>query len=441
MHLLKNFHILNPEEDDFVFFKGSLLIKNGKIEKISRSPQEFDEEKDSSIEIIDGNFNRLIFPGFIQTHIHLCQTLHRHLAEDMSLMEWLKDELWPYEADLNREKMGRAIIMALKELVSSGTTAVLDMGTVRQQDVIFETMARVGFRYTGGKAMMDNVLDPPEGLAETMDDSINESMRLCERFHCTNDGLLHYALSPRFMLSCSNELLRQVKILSDENDLIIHTHGAEHPAEVRFIKEKTGLGNIAYLDNIGALNANTVIAHAVHLDDDEKEILEDYSLAVVHCPSANLKLGSGIAPIIEYLQRDIKVGLGTDSAPCNNSLSIFSEMKLASLIQKGIHNNPLVMTAEDVLRLVSLRGAEIIKMGDRLGRIEEGMDADLVILDMDTPQTYNYEQDPAAAVVFGADARNVVATMVRGKFLYRQGRFSETIEALDRCFNTPLRVL
>lgn len=441
MYLLKDFHILNPQEKEFDFYKGSLLIKNGKIAKIYREPEQPESADRFGVEIISGHTNKLLFPGFIQSHIHLCQTLCRNLAEEIPLLKWLKDEVWPYEATLDRKKMGRAVIMALKEIVSSGTTAVLDMGSLHQQEVIFEIMGRVGFRYTGGKAMMDDAPDAPEGLRESTGASLDESIRLYERFHRSNDRLLHYALSPRFLLSCSSELLRQVKVFSDDNDLIIQTHAAEHPAEVESIKEKTGSGNLAYLDEIGALNSNTVIVHAVHLDKKEKEILQDYDISVAHCPSANLKLGSGIAPAAEYLQKGIKVGLGTDGAPCNNSLSIFPEMKLACLLQKGINNDPLLMPAEESLRMVSLRGAEIIKMGDTVGSIAEGMDADLVFFDMDTPQTYNFDKNPAAAIVFGADARNVSATMVRGNFLYREGKFSTTIEALDRSFNSTLRVL
>jgi len=439
--LLKDFYILNPAETEFEFYRGSILVRDGKIEKIYREPETPEPGEIQGAEMIPGFSRKMIFPGFIQSHIHLCQTLHRNLAEEIPLLQWLKDEVWPYEASLDRKKMGQAVMMALKDIIRSGTTAVLDMGTVHQQEVIFEIMTKVGFRYTGGKAMMDNDADTPAGLKESTAQSIDDSMRLYEKFHRGNDKLLHYALSPRFLLSCTDDLLRQVKILSDENDIILQTHASEHPEEVEFIKKKTGLGNIAYLDKIGALNSNTVITHAVHADEGEKEIMRDYSLSVVHCPSTNLKLGSGIAPISGYIRDGITVGLGCDGAPCNNSLSVLPELKLACLLQKGINHAPLLMPPEESLRMVSLRGAEIIKMGDRVGSIDEGKDADLVILDMDTPQTYNFEQNPAAAIVFGADSRNVEATMVKGDFLYRDGNFSTTIEALDRSFNSALRLV
>ncbi len=429
--LLRRFHILNPTADKFSFFKAHLLVKDGMIEKIFKEDESLPYDPD----IVDGNWSKMIFPGFIQTHIHLCQTAHRNLAEEMPLISWLKKEIWPYEASLDRTSMGKTVLLSIKELVSNGTTAVLDMGTVHQQDVLFEIAEHVGFRYTGGKAMMDLTDDCPQNLREKTQDSIAESVRLMEKYHGAAEGLLHYAFCPRFLLSCSENLLREVRSLSDRHNILIHSHAAEHPGEVEIIRQKTGMGNIAYLHEIGALNEKSVFAHMIHLDDDEKRVVRDLGISIIHCPSTNLKLGSGIAPIEEYLKMGVKVGLGADGAPCNNALSPFFEMKLASLIQKGIHHNPEAMPPEKVLSLLTTGGAKILGQDRKIGSIEAGKDADLVILDMDTPQTYNYERNPAAALVFGADGRNVYATMVRGRFLFREGKFSDEIEELDRYFN------
>jgi 5-methylthioadenosine/S-adenosylhomocysteine deaminase len=446
MNLIKDVFILNPgadREKGFDFYKGNILVKEGKISKIFKHNESNEDawqtdlkpEEIKQINVLENGFKRLVFPGFIQSHIHFCQTLHRNLAEEMPLMQWLKEEIWPFEAAHSRETMARSVLMSLKEVLSSGTTSVLDMGTVHHQDVIFDMMAKIGFRYTGGKAMMDNTPGAPDGLAESTSQSIEESMALYERYHGNNDGLIHYAFAPRFVLSCSTDLLQEVKRLSDQHNIIIHTHASEHPEEVGFIRDTYGAGNIAYLDQIEALNNHTVIAHMVHLDRQEKELVKQYNISVAHCPTTNLKLGSGIAPIAEYLENDIWVGLGTDGAPCNNALSIFNELKLAPLLQKGLNHDPLLVKPEDALRLVSVNGARIIRQEHRVGRIEENMDADLVILDMDTPQTYNFEKNPAAALVYGADARNVYGTMVKGKFLYKEGTFSKEIVALENQFN------
>ncbi|MCU0289109.1 MAG: amidohydrolase family protein [Acidobacteria bacterium] len=430
MFLLKNFYILSPhisKEKKFEFYKGHLFIKDGKIADIYQAGKPIPSPSEN-IETMDGHFRKLIFPGFIQSHIHFCQTLHRNLAEQLPLIKWLQKEIWPYEAALTPDMMKQSVFMSLKEVLSTGVTSVLDMGTIHHQDVIFQIMETVGFRYTGGKAMMDQCSDAPEKLTESLDNSIAESMKLYEQFHGKNNGLLHYAFAPRFVLSCSPKLLQEVKRLSDQYGFLIHTHASEHPEEVAFIKETTGYGNVAYLEKLGALNRNCVIAHMIHLDETEKKIVKDYDIAIAHCPSANLKLGSGIAPIPGYLENDIRIGLGSDGAPCNNGLNIFNELKLAPLLQKGLHNNPLLMTPEDALRMVSIDGARIIRQEHQVGRIAKNMDADLVLLDMDTPQTFNFEKNPTAALVYGADPRNVFATMVRGKFLYREGRF-------DNCVN------
>jgi 5-methylthioadenosine/S-adenosylhomocysteine deaminase len=434
MYLLKNVYILNPADartQVFDFYKGSLLIKNGKIDKIYKNGANINPHDTKEAETIDAHFRQLIFPGFIQGHIHFCQTLHRHRAEEMPLIKWLKQEIWPYEAAHTPESIRKSALMSLKEVLSSGVTSVLDMGTVHHQEVIFQLMEQAGFRYTGGKAMMDRCDGAPDGLIETTDGSINQSMELYDQFNGKADGLLHYAFAPRFVLSCSPELLQEVRRLSDEYKIIIHTHASEHPEEVAYIKETTGYGNVAYLDKLGALNSRSVIAHMIHLDSEEKKMVKQYNLSVIHCPTTNLKLGSGVAPVAEYLNNGGWVGLGSDGAPCNNSLSIFNELKLAPLLQKGIHNDPLLVTPEDALRMVSINGAKITRRDHRIGKIEEDMDADLVLLNMDTPQTYNFEKNPAAAIVYGADARNVNGTMVRGKFLYRDGNYSKEIEALD----------
>lgn len=442
MILLKNVYILNPNTEGgdtsiFEFYKGSLLIHEGKIKTIFHYPSEYEkpETTEEPLEIIDSAFKRVVLPGFIQSHIHFCQTLHRNRAEEMPLLQWLKEEIWPYEASLTPQTMAQAVLMALKEVLASGTTAVLDMGTVHHQNIIFEIMAAVGFRYTGGKAMMDECPDAPPNLQETTSDSIKKSMELYEQFHGKNNGLLHYAFAPRFVLSCSQALLEEVRHLSDTYQIIIHTHAAEHKEEVGFIKEKYGMGNVALLDQWHALNKNCVMAHMVHLDKTEKELSRYYNISIAHCPTTNLKLGSGIAPITEYLNEKLWVGLGADGAPCNNSLSVMQQIKLASLLQKGSQHNPRALSAEATLSLVSTTAAKILRQAEHIGKIAQNMDADLVLLDMDTPQTYNFEKNPAATIVYGADERNVYGTMVKGKFLYKDNRYCPEIEELEKMWN------
>ncbi len=436
LYLFKDVYILNPtDSESFDFFRGSLLVEGKSILKIfnGQLPESFEISGDC--EVVEGKGTLMIFPGFIQTHIHLCQTLYRNRAENMALLPWLKEHIWPYEAKLTKKTIGQSVILSLKEILSSGTTAVLDMGTVRHTDVIFEIMEIIGFRYTGGKAMMDAGEGVPADLAEKTDDSINESVRLYEKFHNKNNGMLKYCFAPRFVLSCTDDLLKEVRKLSDHYGILIETHGSEHKEEVEYIRSKSGFGNISYLYHIGALNERSVIAHTVHLDEIEVDLIRNLKVSTVHCPSTNLKLGSGIAPVYRYLQEGIKVGIGADGAPCNNALNIFSELKVASLLQKGLAHNAKIMTAKDTLRLATINSAKILGIEGLVGRLKEGMDADIVVLDMDTPQTLNFECHPSAAVVYGCDPRNVKATMVAGKFLFRDGQFSQEINDLEKFFN------
>lgn len=432
MYFFKDFHILAPTDSGpFDFYKASVLVKDGIIEEIIPEGSSYTPPFDA--EVVEGNFRTILFPGFIQTHIHMCQTLHRNMAENIALLPWLKDHIWPYEASLTKKSMGLSILNALKEIISSGTTAVLDMGTVSHQDVIFDVMDIAGFRYTGGKAMMDMGEGVPENLAENTDESISQSMELFEKFNNTGDGRLHYAFAPRFVLSCTNDLLKEVRKLSDQYDILIHTHGSEHKEEVEYIRSKTGFGNLSYLNYIGALNERSVIAHTVHLDESEVQIVKEMGVSCVHCPSTNLKLGSGIAPVYKYLQKGITVGIGADGAPCNNALNIFNELKMSSLLQKGLNHDASIMIAKDALRLATINGAKILR-NNKIGKIKKGMEADLICLNMDTPQTVNFSHHPSATVVFSCDPRNVTGTMVAGKFLYRNGEFSKEINDLQNFF-------
>lgn len=433
MYLFKNFYLLNPKVSGIEFFKGSILVKNGNIVEISKEQNL--ETKYETAEIIDGKENSIIMPGLIQSHIHLCQTMHRNKAEEMPLITWLQKEIWPFESSLDRNRMGKSVIIALKEIIASGTTAVLDMGTVHEQETIFEIVKKIGLRYTGGKAMMDATPDAPANMQEKTETSIKDSMDLYYKYNNSNDGLINYALCPRFALSCSNKLLQEVRKLSDQYNIIIHTHASEHPDEVAFIKEKSGYGNIAYLENIEALNNKTVIAHAVHLDNNEREIFRNVNFGIAHCPATNLKLGSGVAPISSYLKEGRRVGIGADGAPCNNTLNLLQEMKLASLLQKGINNNPTLTPAEDVIRMATISGADILGKSSITGSLEIGKNADMIILNMDTPQTFNWKSNPSSAIVYGADASNITSTMVKGRFLYRDNVFSKEFQELEQEFS------
>ncbi|MBA3457825.1 MAG: amidohydrolase family protein, partial [Deltaproteobacteria bacterium] len=260
-------------------------------------------------------------PGLVQAHVHTCQTLARGRADDLELMDWLRNVIWPYEASLDEDAMTASAELACAELLLGGTTAILDMGTVHHTDAIFAAAERSGIRATIGKAMMD-LPDPqiPAGLRESTAGSLDESARLIQRWHGAANDRLRYAYAPRFVLSCTDELLREVGTQAREKGVRIHTHASENPGEVALVRQRFGKDNIIVLDELGLLGPHACIAHCIHLSAEEKQLLAVRGAHVCHCPSSNLKLASGICPVPELIAAGIAVAIGADGAPCNNNL-------------------------------------------------------------------------------------------------------------------------
>src|SRR5262245_16762398 len=275
----------------------------------------------------------VVLPGLVQTHIHLCQTLFRGLADDLSLENWLAKRIWPLEAAHTEASIHASAMLGAAELLLGGTTAILDMETVRHTGAAFEALESIGLRATVGKCLMDAPSNPAS-LRESTDKALTESSDLCSRWHGAAGGRLRYCFAPRFAPSCTGPLLRAVSDLAEQAGATVHTHAAETPLELDVVKRATGHDEIAYLDSVGISGPRTALAHCVWVDKDGIAGLARQQTNVVHCPSSNLKLGSGLAPVPEMLAAGCRVAIGADGAPCNNCLDGFSEMRLAALVQK-----------------------------------------------------------------------------------------------------------
>src|SRR5262249_21182762 len=278
---------------------------------------------------------RVLLPGFVQTHIHLCQTIFRGSADDLSLIDWLRKRIWPLEAAHTADSIYASARLGIGELIRGGTTCALTMETVRNTEQVFSGVEEAGFRATIGKCMMDKGDQVPAMLQERTEDSIAESIALLDRWHGRDADRIRYCFAPRFAVSCTRELLVRVSKLSRERGVLVHTHASENKDEIELVRRDTGRTNIQYLNDVGLASNNVVLAHCVHLSKDDIEILQKTDTQVAHCPSSNLKLGSGFAPVVEMLGRGIPVSLGADGAPCNNRLDMFTEMRSAALIQKA----------------------------------------------------------------------------------------------------------
>jgi 5-methylthioadenosine/S-adenosylhomocysteine deaminase len=414
--IVRNATILTMN-DALDVIEGSVVIRDGRIESIGPDTGAVHDVT------IDGS-GAYLLPGFIQTHIHLCQTLFRGYADDMPLLEWLKKRVWPMEAAHTPATLRASARLAASELLLSGTTTVLTMETVHDTDVVFESLSETGMRAIVGKCMMDSDDEVPARMREQTSASLAESLALKQRWHNAANGRLRAAFAPRFAVSCSRELLEAVADLSNTEDTLIHTHASENRDEVELVRRLSGgFSNLEYLADTGLATHRLCAAHCVWVSDREQELLAERNVKVMHCPGSNLKLGSGIAPVVEMRRRGISVSLGADGAACNNRLDMFEEMRLAATLQ-SVRHAPGALTARDALWMATREGARALGLEQEIGSIEPGKRADLILVDRNRPHLAP-DPDPWSTLVYGARGTDVRLTMIDGEILMRDFRLSQ----------------
>ena len=388
--------------------RADVSVRDGRIAGIGKAGQ----EPQSQVRDCCGC---LIIPGLIQAHVHLCQTLFRGLADDLRLEDWLVRRIWPLEVAHTEETVYWSALLGAAELVLGGTTAILDMETVRHTGRAFEALERIGIRATAGKCLMDaHPVGAPLELAESTDAALSEAEALAKRWHGAAGGRLRVCFAPRFVPSCSGPLLRAASDLAERFDAQLHTHAAETIVERETVLRATGLEEIAYLDSVGIAGPRAALAHCVWVDGHETARLARQGTTVVHCPSSNLKLASGVAKIPELLAAGCRVAIGADGAPCNNRLDVFAEMRLAALIQKP-RLGADALPAGQVLELATLGGARALGLEREIGSIALGKRADLVVLDLHEPHLHPAVGDPVSLVVYAARASDVRDVFVEGR--------------------------
>ena len=371
---------------------------------------------------------QLVLPGLIHSHLHACQTLCRNHADGMELLDWLRDRIWPFEALHDAQSLRASADLTFLECIRSGATSVLDMGTVHHYDSVFESARDAGIRLVGGKCMMDAGQGVPAGLRESTESSLGESVRLIEKWHGTEGDRLRYALAPRFVLSCTEALLRRVQAIATERGVRIHTHASENATECDVVREKTGMDNVSYFHHLGLLGPHTTLAHCVWLTAEEQRLLRETGTRVTHCPSANFKLASGTAKIPELMKQGIVVALGADGAACNNNLDIFMELRLAALVHLP-RGGPTSFPAMKVLEMATLNGAKALGLEGEIGCLQEGARADVITVDLGSAHNTPNSQDAVASLVYSGQSQDVRDVVVNGQVLMRDRRLLTLDEA------------
>ncbi len=399
-----------------------------------RNVQTLDGRKDIKIEkgkivsslnnidhTIEGE-NLLALPGFVHAHVHLCQVPFRGWAENVKLFDWLYKHIFLYENKHIKDTLYYGALVGIAEMLLSGTTAIIDMGTTKYHRYILDAIVSSGIRGYSGMSMVDLGEGYPEGFKRDTDDFLKEIEDLIKEYHFNKSAIVGYAVSPRFVPSCSEKLLVESFAIAQEYDALYHTHSAETQDEIDMIKERFNKKNVEYLNDIGVLSDKTVLAHNIYIEDFEMDILKDTKTLSVHCPSTNLKLGSGVADIRKWIDKGMKSGIGADGAPCNNQLDMFAEMKLAGLLQQWKHY-PGAVSGKEILDMSTLSLNGIFPNYKQTGNLDIDDTADIILIKTDNPHFPILKEGKIIPeyIVYSSKAQDVSYVIINGNIVVEKG--------------------
>lgn len=423
--------ILKVDEKDSKIENGAIVVNQDTIVAMGR--------KDDILPMYQGRVtidvpDSIIMPGLVNAHTHAAMTCFRGIADDMELMEWLNDYIFPSEARyVDRELVYWGSTLACAEMIKSGTTTFSDM-------YIFEEETAQAAKQAGMRCLLGEVLfDFPSPSFKTPAEGLACTERLLEKW--ADDALINIMVEPHSLYTCSTELLKASKALADLYHAPLATHFLENKAEVKQLWEKLGQRASTFLRDIGILDESFIAFHGVMMDDEDIRLFADHGCKVVHNPESNMKLASGIASITRMLEHGIVVGLGTDGCASNNNLDMFEEMDTAAKLEKSARLDPTVMSARTVTRMATCNGAATLGLDSLVGSLEVGKKADLCIIDMNKPHLtplYN-EYSHLVYAVNGADVDTV---LINGKIvmLNRKMTTIDEEEAMSRVREIALRV-
>ena len=414
---LRDAAIFTVDPDNRVIPRGTLIVEDGRISAVGPSDEVIIPP---GMPVIDASGHALL-PGLIDAHSH--SSLMRGVTENMQLMEWLPYYQLEHRA-LTEEYAFHSARLCYLEALKSGTTCVMDM--YRFMHRCADAAGEIGLRVNLAPYVAD---EPGKDFFATR----AENRALIHSHHGAQNGRIQVWMGLEHLFYCTPDAYREALECQAEYGVGIHTHACEQKEEDDAVKAHFGRRSIAQLDHYGILGERTLIAHCVWLNDEEIKRIADTGTAISHCPISNAKLASGVARVPEMLAAGITVGLGTDGPVCNNSLSLFEEMKFASLIQKATRLDATVLPADQILRMATINGARALGLGDRIGSLEVGKQADLLLLDLAQPNLTPTEINAAGGnllwnLVFAADARNVAAVWVDGRQLIANGRATRVSE-------------
>ncbi|WP_068268476.1 amidohydrolase [Caviibacter abscessus] len=416
--LIKNVSIVTMRNENEILNNSNIYIKGKYITHIGDELSDFVADK-----IIDGE-NLLALPGLINTHTHISMVLMRNYADDVNLEDWLFNNIFPIENKLIPEDIYYASLLAMIEMIKTGTTTFVDMYFFVDQTI--KALEKLPMRAAICRGLTSG---------ENAENNLNEVIELSKKYK--NNDMLQIMIAPHAVYTCNKDFLTKCINAAKKNNLSIHIHLNESKSEVKNSIEENGLSPIQYVNELGMFEVNTLAAHCANTSDEDLKILKEKNVNVLNNPTSNLKLASGFARVFDMKNMGINVSLGTDGAASNNSLNMFREIHLASILNKAVENDPKAICAFDALKMATLNGAKAIKMEDKLGTLEANKLADLILIDIN--KTHLLPKNNLISMLsYSVSGFEVVTSIINGNIVMENGKITcideeEIKKALIKC--------
>jgi len=406
--LVHNGTILTMDSQNNIIHNGMVAISDSTISYIGKGKKDAIKAK-KDLDTQGG----LILPGLINSHTHAAMSLFRGLADDLPLMEWLHNYIFPVERKMGADFVRVGTLLACAEMILSGTTTFCDM-------YLFEEEVARAAKEAGMRSMVGEVIyDFPSPNYGTLEKGFIYTEALIERWE--KDPLINIAVEPHSLFTCGEELLRKANDLALKKGVPLILHLAETKEEVHEIEKRFRKRPVQHLKDLGLLGSHLIVDHCVHINKPEIELLAENNVCIVHNPESNMKLASGIAPVPDMIAKGITVGLGTDGCASNNNLDLFGEMDMAAKLHKVNNLNPTVMNAQTLVEMATIEGAKVLGLEKITGSLEVGKRADLIVIDTNKPHLvpmYN----PYSHLVYAASGNDVIHSIIDGNIVMEDRR-------------------
>ncbi|SHI68486.1 5-methylthioadenosine/S-adenosylhomocysteine deaminase [Anaerovibrio lipolyticus DSM 3074] len=399
--LIKGAHVLL---DDYTVKEADIAVKDTEILSIGHIPADFKADR-----TVDGS-NHFAAPGFVNGHTHASMTMLRSYGDDMELMDWLNNRIWPTEAKMVEKDIRVGGELALLEMIKTGTTAYADMYGPHMESII-EATIKAGIRGVIARGAI--------GLFPAGRQILEDNVKLFENYHGAGDGLITIMMGVHAPYTCPPEFCEYARELAVKHQIPIHIHMNETQAEIKQIQEQYGKRPFKYIEDTGLFELPAIAAHCVWLDDEDIAIMKKHNISAIHNPGSNMKLASGVSPVPRLLKEGIIVALGTDGASSNNNLDMLEEVRLAAMLHKVNELDPLAVPAKVALQLGTENGAKALLL-DKVGKLAPGYKADIVLYDMNRAD-WCPRHDLVSLLVYSASSSSVDAVICDGKVIMEKG--------------------